>query len=150
MMPSKLWTARPGNEWLRRLVLTLSGAGVGMIALWLDGWTPNIPNFVAATDGPTTMSNFAAGAGYISYFGLALGLIRWWKAADRRREHWFSFFPVFVAGAWAFVLLLVWPDKDRLYVPALVLVMASMIVQWVSPWQAPPPPAPKRLKLRRA
>jgi len=28
-------------------------------------------------------------------------------------------------------------------------VMASMIVQWVSPWQAPPPPAPKRLKLRR-
>src|SRR5260370_15636063 len=107
MVPSKLWTARPGNEWLRRLVLTLSGAGVGMIALWLDGWTPNIPNYVAATDGPTNMTNFADGACYINHFRLALGLIRWWKASDRRRAHWVSFFPVFAAGALAFVLRLV-------------------------------------------
>ncbi|MFL5342730.1 MAG: serine/threonine protein kinase [Gemmataceae bacterium] len=148
LIPSKLWTARPGNEWLRRLVLTLCGAGVGLVALWLDGWTPHVPGFVSATDGPIGMTTFAAGAGYVSYFGLALGLIRWWKAADRRREHWFSFFPVLVAGVCAFALLLVWPDRDRPFgIPALV--MASMIVQWVSPWQAPPPPAPKRLKLRR-
>ena len=148
LAPSKLWTARPGNEWLRRLVLTLCGAGVGLFALWLDGWSPHIPNLVAASDGPTTVSSFKAGAGYISYFGLALGLIRWWKAADRRREHWFSFFPLIVAGVCALALLVVWPDRDRPYgIPALV--MASMIVQWVSPWQAPPPPAPKRLKLRR-
>ena len=33
---------------------------------------------------------------------------------------------------------------------AAAVVIASMIVQWVSPWQAPPPPLPKRLRVRRA
>ena len=40
----------------------------------------------------------AVGAGLVSYFGLALGLLRWWKIADRRRGSWFSFFPVLATG----------------------------------------------------
>ena len=28
---------------------------------------------------------------YLAYFGLAFFLVRWWKMADRRRRHRFSF-----------------------------------------------------------
>jgi hypothetical protein len=52
------------------------------------------------------------------------------------------------AGVLALLLLFVWPNVDRPY-GAASLVLGSMIVQWVSPWQAPPPPSVKRLKLRR-
>jgi eukaryotic-like serine/threonine-protein kinase len=96
-----------------------------------------------------------AGAGYLSYFGLALGVLRWWRMTDRRRKQWFSLFPVLAAGFWAFVLIGVWPKVDgptfaSATQGAAALVMASLIVQWVSPWEPPPPPLPRRLKWRHA
>ena len=38
MIPAKLWTERRGDAWSRRVVMLLLGAGVGVLALWLDGW----------------------------------------------------------------------------------------------------------------
>src|SRR5262245_17391257 len=160
LVPSKFWTSKPGDEWSRRLVLMACGAVVGLGALWLDGWTPGVhvtPADRAAlqVDAPSgsgvnwwTQNPVAVGAGLVSYFGLALGLLRGWKLTDRRRGSWFSFFPVLATGVWAMLLMLVWPWKDRPY-GAAALILSSMIVQWVSPWQAPPPPTPRRLKLRR-
>jgi hypothetical protein len=154
LIPSKFWSGKTNDEWSRRLILMAGGAAVGLGALWLDGWTPNIPGLTEvsvepATSGLLPHNAIATGAGLISYFALALGLLRWWKVADRRRDSWFSFFPVLATGIWALVLMMVWPWAQRPYGVAS-LVMASMIVQWVSPWQAPPPPAPRRMKLRRA
>jgi len=45
------------------------------------------------------------------------------------------------------LLLLVKPQH---WPGALVLVLASAIVQLVSPWEQPPPPAAKRMRLRYA
>jgi hypothetical protein len=153
LIPSKFWSGKKGDEWMRRIVMIFAGALVGLLALWLDGWSPHRISWMmmSAPADSTARSTLglSTGAAYISYFGLALGLLRWWKIADRRRDSWFSFFPVLATGIFALVLLFVYPDPEHPYGAAAV-VIASMIVQWVSPWQAPPPPLPKRLRVRRA
>jgi hypothetical protein len=154
LIPSKFWVQKTNDEWSRRLVLMACGAIVGLGALWLDGWT-TAPAIATNISSPSSESSswhnnpVAVGAGFVSFFGLALGLLRWWKVSDRRRGSWFSFFPVLATGVWGVLLtLVVWPWKDRPYGVA-ALILSSMIVQWVSPWTAPPPPTPRRLKLRR-
>src|SRR5262249_19090821 len=86
---------------------------------------------------------------YLSYFGVAFFALRWWKMADRRRPHRFSLFSVLAAGFWAYLLLCLWPwPEEPLGVVALVL--SAVIVQLVSPWEQPPPPRARRLRLRYA
>ena len=53
------------------------------------------------------------------------------------------------AGFWALLLLFLWPFPDNPY-GALALVLAAVIVQWVSPWEPPPPQPARRLRLRYA
>jgi hypothetical protein len=99
----------------------------------------------------TDSHGIAVSAGYIAYYGLALGALRWWRIADRKRRQWFSLFPLIAAGFWAAVLCFVWPRFEQpSYFGAAALVMAAAIVQWVSPWDTPPPPMPKRLRLKYA
>jgi len=88
-------------------------------------------------------------AGYLSYFGLAFFALRWWKLADRQRPHRFSLAPLLAAAFWAFVLLVVWPTP-ALWEGPLSLLLASGIVQMVSPWDPPLPPTAKRIRLRYA
>jgi hypothetical protein len=53
-------------------------------------------------------------------------------------------------GFWALALgLIFWPKGEPMF-GAAALVMASAVVQWVSPWEPPPPAPPKRLRLRYA
>jgi len=95
-------------------------------------------------------NNISVIAGYMSYFALALCALRWWKMADRNRPHRFSCFPVIAAGFWALVLYpFIWPAGEAPY-GAIALVTAAVIVQWVSPWEQPPPRAARRLRLRYA
>jgi hypothetical protein len=161
LIPAKVWTgSRTGDGWSRRLVMAGLGALVGLGAMWLDGWSPGWPR-AFAPHAPNSASQFlerafvdhagvTAGASYLAYFALALGAMRWWRVADRRRKHWFSLFPLMTAGFWGLVLMFLWPHRDQPALGAAALVMAAAIVQWVSPWEAPPPPAPRRLRLRYA
>jgi hypothetical protein len=165
LLPAKVWSGKSGDSWLRRLVMAGLGVGVGVLALWLSGWTPHVPYDLAVSQTPKPASTvysvsrdgFSAGAGYLSYFGMALGAMRWWRVADRKRKQWFSFFPVLVAGFWALLLVFLWPGATASETfpvaaahGAAALVMASMIVQWVSPWEPPPPALPRRLRWRMA
>jgi hypothetical protein len=167
LVPTKFWDGRSGDSGMRRLVMMLMGVVVGLGALWLNGLVPsgNVPHSLVLAEtaapgpretivvGPPAFqlegNDISAAAGYLSYFGLALCLVRWWRLTDRRRIHRFSCFPVVVAGFWSLVLLVVWPAPEPPY-GAIALVTASVIVQWVSPWEAPPPPLAKRMRLRYA
>ena len=157
LIPSKLWSGRSGDSGVRRTVMMLLGLLVGLSAVWLDGWSfATLPAETPASGAAAYPFPFfrdreglAAAAGYLSYFGLAFFALRWWKLADRLRPHRFSLVPILAAGFWALVLLFVWPNPQS---PrgAVALVLAAVIVQWVSPWEAPPLPAVKRMRLRHA
>jgi hypothetical protein len=158
LVPAKFWTDRRGDSWTRRVVMMVLGAGVGLSALWLEGWTPNLPPVEQAGDltplppgppgSPYASSNLSEIAGHLSYFALAFFALRWWRMADRRRPQRFSFAPILAAGFWCLILLLL--VQGRTWRGALALVFASAIVQLVSPWEQPPPPTAKRLRLRYA
>jgi hypothetical protein len=160
LVPSKFWaTVRPGDGWGRRLTLMALGAVIGLGVLWLDGWSPRwAPPGNSVRLGPGESvglwrpdgRGLVQGAGYVAYFALALGAVRWWRLTDRRRKSWFGLFPVLAAGFWALVLWFLWPQGQQPMFGAMALVTASAIVQWVSPWEPPPPPLPKRLRLRYA
>jgi len=139
LVPGKFWTDRRGDSWSRRVIMMVFGALVGIGACWLDGW----PLAVS--------SEWMTEASYLSYYALAFFALRWWRMTDRRRPQRFSFAPLLASGFWAWVLaLLIKPHSYPMWSGAVVLVLASAIVQLVSPWEQPPPPASKRLRLRYA
>jgi eukaryotic-like serine/threonine-protein kinase len=168
LVPAKFWTDRRGDSWSRRVVMMLLGAALGLSALWLEGWTPSMAAAETADakaaggvaddggigprrlpDGPLPEpSGLAEVAGTLSYFALAFFALRWWRMADRHRSQRFSFAPILAAGFWCLILLLL--VQGRTWRGALALVAASAIVQLVSPWEQPPPPMAKRLRLRYA
>ena len=147
---AKLWITPGGDSWGRRIVMMILGAGVGFLALWLEGWTPSPIlhdlGHESATELPVNagMKNIS---GTICYFALALFAMRWWRLAERRRTHRFSFGPVLAAAFWGWVLLFVWNEPLK---GTLVLATSAAIVQMVSPWQPPPPRVPRRVRLRYA
>jgi hypothetical protein len=156
IIPAKFWGQRRGDSWMRRVIMMGVGLCVGLCALWLDGWIPNLPtseippNNHATAIVPASFSienGLPNVFGYLSYFALAFFALRWWKLADRRRAHRFSFAPVLAAGFWGVALLLVWQDPWR---GTLVLTTAAGIIQLVSPWDQPPPPVARRMRLRYA
>ena len=155
LLPSKFWEQSMEDSLRRRLVLMLVGSLVGVLALWADGWTPQ--DGVRGREGnggPGVMTREAAlqpslteAASYVSYFAVVFVAVRWWKMTDRRRGQRFSMQPILAAGFWALLLLLLWNGLGH---GAVALVMASAIVQMVSPWEPPPPAATRRLRMRYA
>jgi hypothetical protein len=160
LVPSKVWTERRGDPWGRRLVLLVVGAGLGCLALWMTGWRMSsrgdeAPDGVTgllqtlfAQAGANEGQPAANGAAYLSYFALSFFALRWWRMTDRKRSRRFSFFPVLAAGFWSAVLLLL--VGQALWPGAVALMMTAATVQLASPWEQPPAPAPKRLRLRYA
>jgi hypothetical protein len=157
LVPAKIWTNHRGDAWARRIIMMVLGAGIGFLSLWLEGWVPKAPiGDLAIAQGTTetTLSTVKTGkhdfniAGHLGYFALAFFALRWWKLADRRRSHRFSFAPIMAAGFWGLVLLLFLPDDP--WRSTWVLTTAAAIVQLVSPWEQPPAPVARRMRLRYA
>jgi len=157
LIPAKFWTVQRGDFWGRRLVMLALGIGVGIGALWLEGWVPHwrsaqfASHAVSQADAlPVNWPNEVSApssASALTYFALAFFALRWWKMTDRRRAHRFSFAPIMAAGFWGLVLLVVWQEPWH---GTLVLTTASAIVQLVSPWEPSPPPLNRRMRLRYA
>jgi hypothetical protein len=155
LVPGKFWTERRGDSWARRVVMMVLGGLLGLVALWLDGWMLGLGGHDVAPFSPGKLTvyfpqNVVHEASYFSYYALAFFALRWWRMTSRRRAQRFSFAPVLAAGFWGVVLLLLIHPQQR-WLSAGVLVMASAIVQLVSPWEPPPAPSStKRLRLRYA
>ena len=156
LVPAKFWSGRRGDSWGRRIIMMGIGVGVGLAAIWLDGWRMPPPmdgfseDLVPVVRIPWDLPFEVAHsnlAGDLAYFALAFFVLRWWKLAERRRAHRFSFAPVLAAGFWGLVLLLVWQEPWR---GTLVLTTSAAIIQLVSPWEQPPPPLARRVRLRCA
>jgi hypothetical protein len=152
LVPAKFWTERRGDPWARRVVLMVLGILIGLGALWLDGWSSGLeaPPELAPPDPATPANGLPQAACYLTYFALAFFALRWWRMADCRRPQRFSFAPILGAGFWGLMLLLLvlLAQAQDLWRGPLVLVLTSAIVQLVSPWEPPPPPAAKRMRLR--
>jgi hypothetical protein len=154
LIPAKFWANRRGDSWVRRIVMMLFGAAVGIGALWLDGriGPTNEPETTSESSKWAQFASFLPSgetmpqaASYMAYFALAFFALRWWKITERRRSQRFSFGPILAAAFWSFVLLLLWRDSWR---GPVVLMMSAAIVQLVSPWEQPPPPASRKMRLK--
>ena len=160
LIPAKLWPSRRGDGWMRRPVMMVAGVLIGLGGLWLDGWVPPVPpndasaTLVALDPVPAMHKGFLPPtglsmiAGYMSYFGLALFVMRWWKMADLHRRRWFSIGPVFFAGLAGGLLLLVAPYLAGSGL--IALIASSVILQLATPWEPPLPRPEKQLRLRCA
>ncbi len=150
LVPAKWWTERRGDTWTRRLVMLGLGGIVGLLSLWLSARWPDVVGAPDAESAAGWLLPAAAwsDAGALTYYAAGFFALRWWRLTDRRRSQRFALAPVLAAGFWGLVLLpLVRPHPWR---GALVLVLAAVIVQLVSPWEEPPPPAAKKVRLRIA
>ncbi|GIW81074.1 MAG: hypothetical protein KatS3mg105_2881 [Gemmatales bacterium] len=153
LIPSKFWQRRRNDSAYRRLVMLFVGLLLGLLALWLDGWSlvswpKGRPFEFKNWSSPLLQTNegFSNLAGYLSYFGLTFFSVRWWRMAERMRSSRVSLLPVMAASFWALILQLIWPDTRA----AIALILASLIVQIVSPWAPPPPRAARPMRLRYA
>ncbi len=163
LVPAKL--LERGKKGVGYWPMMVLGAGVGLTAFWLDGWT--LPQIVTSAEAsiPAEESYFAGYVraipgtmehliGYGLLFGFGLGLTKWSDYANRRRKDRFSLGPVVVAGFVGFFLYVGWSMFIRLDAPPLYMFLAlagaAGVVQMVSPWTPPPPPLPKRRRLQAA
>ncbi len=109
LVPSKFWTERRGDSWLRRFALLVVGGVVGLGGWWLDGWSIGLTP-IDREPGASLLAlvppQGVTEAAYFSYFGLAFFAMRWWRMTARRRTNRFSFAPILGAGFWSFVLML--------------------------------------------
>jgi hypothetical protein len=164
LLPAKLWNQHNReNIWSRRLTMAVFGALIGVFALWLDGWNLNPKTFGIASrassdDSIKVLSSpreaLAIAAAYMSYFALVLGLMKWWRLADRRRKSWFSVWPVLVSGFLSSILLQMLEIERHHelsgYGAAAALTTAAALVQFVSPHDPRPMAFPKRLRYKTA
>ncbi len=153
LLGGKFWRTRVRDSWGRRLVMLGMGVAVGASTLYMDGWVPrqaptalvseqvNMPWIETILPRGNDLWEACAA---MSYFAVAFFVLRWWRLTERRRNHRFSFGPVLATGICSGLLLLIWPHWQA----ALALLLSSGIVQLVSPWEQPPPPPGKRLRLR--
>ena len=91
----------------------------------------------------TTLRQFA-GLWILFFGGLAA-----WQGLARGHTTLATLFAVLAAGFWAYVLLFLWPRLEH-PLGAVALVLASVIIQLVSPWEQPPPPKTRKLRLHYA
>jgi hypothetical protein len=164
LVPTKLWEHTRGDSWARRGTLMVLGLLLGVGAAWFNGWSPHwhhlppeTPSFAAATLAELGQENPALAHlfGYMSYFGLAFLILRWWRLAERHRPQRFRLAPVLVTGLTALLLVPLWPDFSGAEMPwtlqgPVVLTLTSAIVQVVSPWVPPAPKRPRPLRYRYA
>jgi hypothetical protein len=168
LVPTKLWSKPVEESWPRRFLFMGLGLVIGVSALWLDGYELPLPwnlnshvDSLRPLNGPEQRHAFygllypdnrtlpVLGC-YLSYFGLMFLALRWWKVGEENRPQRFSVQTVLAAAFWAYILLFLLPSTHQRQEGFLSLVLTSVIVQVVSPWQRRNHERSKKLRLRYA
>lgn len=134
---------RPGpgqTNWVPRSHMLLAGAGVGLAALWLDGWVLAGGPAAGAGD-ERAVSLFkpapeviSAGSRYVFYFALTAAACAWWRMTDPARRKRVRLWRVGGAAMWAGVFLFLWPwEVSPGSLPVLVLATSAVAAQVASP-----------------
>ncbi|QDU22441.1 serine/threonine protein kinase [Urbifossiella limnaea] len=140
------------SGWGRKFQMLLVGLALGGFAFWLDGWSAPSAGPAVETGRDLTLGSwarvspelFSTATRYALYYGLAVAACPWWGMTNRNRKERFKFGRVVLTGLAGGVLLFLWPwGYSSAMLSVFPLVIASVAVQVVSPWQAPPPPPPR-------
>lgn len=175
LISSKLWPPTPQEEsWARRLLLMTLGFGVGILALWLDGYELPVPwkspaqfevlqPWQVPADGVepgrrgffgrlygSPNSSMSILACYLSYFGLMFLILRWWKTTETNRPRRFSLKPLLAVGFWAYLLLFLLPSAHHREVGFMSLVLTSVVCQVSCPWKESTPVKKRKVRLATA
>jgi serine/threonine protein kinase len=159
LIPSKLWP--PDNQddsWTRRLTLMTLGLGIAVFAVWLAGYELPMP----WSNGPlevlrpypgdpeakdalkrswigrwhdTENTSMPILAGFLSYFGLMLLVLRWWKTTEIHRPARISLRQIFAVAFWGYLLLFLLPSIKERELAFVSLVMAAVVCQATCPRQ---------------
>jgi hypothetical protein len=157
IIPSRLWGGLKTLEdsWTRRLVLMCCGFGVGLFALWLDGYALPLPwspsgqvDALQPWAGPEggEPRNFFTSlyhenrsmpllACYLGYFGLMFLVLRWWKNTEPTRGRRVSLKPLIATVFWGYILLFLLPSAGQRHTALVAMATAAIVVQFVSPWR---------------
>jgi hypothetical protein len=163
----KWWKSPVADTWKHRLAFLGLGLALGLEALWLEGHTLASLGFLQPTgaagqaiaqdnqENAALFSGifpgnrtFPALACYLSYFGMIFFVMRWWKLVEPKRSERFSLYAVLVAAFWAYVFFFLLPGQGERKVFFMAVVVSSVVIQLVSPWERPAPVRGKRLRLR--
>jgi serine/threonine protein kinase len=173
ILPSRLWVGVKMLEdsWSRRLVMMCCGFGVGLFALWLEGYTFALPwangsgadvlqPWSPPDDGGNGRSFFTRIyyenrsmpmlACYLGYFGLMFLLLRWWKSTEPTRSARFSLKPLVAIGLCGIFLSFLLPAAEHRHTAFVALMLSSVVVQTVSPWRERVAVLKKRCRLPEA
>ncbi|MSU80171.1 MAG: serine/threonine protein kinase [Gemmataceae bacterium] len=173
LIPTKLWPPiGRSDSWPRRLIHVTLGIGIGLFALWLEGYDLPMPWNAAARmdalqpwqapfDPPTGMRVFGVLdrpsntsmpilTCYIAYFGLMFLVLRWWKAAQLYRGTRFSIKAMFAVMFWAFLLLFLLPSLHHREIGFVSLTLAAVVCQITAPWKERVPIRKKKVRLATA
>ena len=170
LVAAKLWPGPADESWARRLIFMGVGLAIGLAALWLDGFELPLPGLggsqadslqpLRSPEPPSRHLFFGflypenrslpIMACYLSYFGLMFLALRWWKIGDEHRPQRFSIQPVLATAFWAYILLFLLPATHQRQEAFLSLVLISVLVQVVSPWEPRTQERSKKLRWRYA
>src|SRR5262249_10485750 len=118
----------------RRVIQALIGFGLGLLAVWLDGFQLPWPGMsveemdslrpLVGPESELPRHRFFDGlyppnrsipvlAGSLAYFGLMLAILRWWRLPAQGRERRFELSSVLGVAFWAYVLLFLLPATQQ-------------------------------------
>jgi hypothetical protein len=157
LIAGRAWTQPVDDSLLRRLAQLGLGAGVGIFALWLEGYPvfpgePSRPVAVEATRHPFYDALYPPGdnlsplAGHIGFYGLLFVLLRWWKLVEPERGTRVAIPALLATAFWAFVLLFLLPTAAEREIGFASVLLTALVVQVAAPRRDPAPTPSKRLR----
>ena len=144
LLLGRFWEGHAEEALPRRFILLVFGLGLGLAAWFVaESLLVDLPRY-AARHAPVSpakppSSFYADGRAqpiaYMAVFGTLLGLLRWWRQADRLRQVRLHLWPVAVSFLAAILVAGMWdfPEMWLMMVSGVMSVSVQLAAPWVPP-----------------